>query len=152
MDNEKEILDAEINEKETVDGEVVDNEELEPNNGFDPNVVLGAIMQNQDAELRNVVTKLSTLNMTTKATIVCLLFKIVNYLGIALLLYSLYSAIYILIHYNKVKDNEFMIKYLLSKGNEAFSIKKTVWKNIAILLGCIPLAVLSIWYWYFFAI
>lgn len=151
MDNEKEIIDAEIEEKESIDAEVVD-QEVETNPGFDPNVVLETIMQSQDSELRNVVLKLSTLNMTTKITVVCLLFKILNYVGIGLLLYSLYCAIYILIHYKKVKDNEYMIKDLLSKNGNSVDIKKTVWKNLIILLICIPLAVLSFWYWYIFAV
>ena len=80
MDNENEIIETEVVEKETIDPEVVDEEEIideeESPMGFDPNAVLGAIMQSQDAELRNVVAKLSGSNAMTKVAVVCLLFKI----------------------------------------------------------------------------
>ena len=159
MDNEKEVFEAEINneEKEVIDAEVVDNNGIDDidndpnytNDGFDPNVVLQTIMQSQDQGLRNVVLKLSTLNMTTKASLVLLLFKYVNIVGIATLLYSVYCAIYILIHYEKVKENEYMIQDTLNKGKQV-SIKKTVWKNLGICALCIPIAILSFWYYYVF--
>ena len=159
MDNEKEVFEAEINneEKEVIDAEVVDNNGIDDidndpnytNDGFDPNVVLQTIMQSQDQGLRNVVLKLSTLNMTTKASLVLLLFKYVNIVGIATLLYSVYCALYILIHYEKVKENEYMIQDTLNKGKQV-SIKKTVWKNLGICALCIPIAILSFWYYYVF--
>ena len=66
MDNEKDILEAEVEEKESVEAELLEDETPVSNNpGFDPNVVLGAIMNNQDPELRSVVLKLSTLSTTT---------------------------------------------------------------------------------------
>ena len=43
MDNENEILDAEIEEKETVDAEIID-EERTSEFEYDPNVVLNTIM------------------------------------------------------------------------------------------------------------
>ena len=154
MDNENEIIETEVVEKETIDPEVVDEEEIideeESPMGFDPNAVLGAIMQSQDAELRNVVAKLSGSNAMTKVAVVCLLFKILNYVGIVALLYSLYCCIYVLLHYNKVKEHEHMIKDLMSKNGNSINIKKTVIKNLIILILCIPLAVLSFWYWYTF--
>lgn len=159
MDNEKEVFEAEINteEKEVIDAEVVDNTGIDDidndsnyaNDGFDPNVVLQTIMQSQDQGLRNVVLKLSTLNMTTKASLVLLLFKYVNIVGIVTLLYSVYCAIYVLIHYEKVKENEYMIQDTLNKGKQV-SIKKTVWKNLGICALCIPIAILSFWYYYVF--
>ena len=159
MDNEKEVFEAEINteEKEVIDAEVVDNTGIDDidndsnyaNDGFDPNVVLQTIMQSQDQGLRNVVLKLSTLNMTTKASLVLLLFKYVNIVGIVTLLYSVYCAIYVLIHYEKVKENEYMIQDTLNKGIQV-SIKKTVWKNLGICALCIPIAILSFWYYYVF--
>ena len=100
MDNEKEVFDAEINneEKEVIDAEVVDNDKVTDyrdyedingtNDGFDPNVVLQTIMQSQDQGLRNVVLKLSTLNITTKASVLLLLVKYLNIAGIFTLLYS----------------------------------------------------------------
>ena len=81
---------------------------------------------------------------------ICLLFKILNYVGIVALLYSLYCCIYVLLHYNKVKEHEHMIKDLMSKNGNSVNIKKTVIKNLIILILCIPLAVLSFWYWYTF--
>jgi uncharacterized ion transporter superfamily protein YfcC len=105
MDNENEILDAEIEEKETIDAEVIDEEstsELE----YDPNVVLNTIMQSQDMGFRNVLMKLSTLNVASKAAIICLLFKVLNYVGIAALLYSVYCIIYVLLNYKKINGNE----------------------------------------------
>lgn len=153
MDNEKEIFEAEVEneEKEVIDAEVVDdidnNDDYSSNNGFDPNVVLQTIMQSQDQGLRNVVLKLSTLNVSTKAAVILLLFKYANVAGILALLYSVYCAIYVLIHYDKVKDNEYMIQDTLNKGKQV-SIKKTVWKNLGICALCIPLAVLSFWYYF----
>lgn len=155
MDNEKEIFEAEVEneEKEVIDAEVVDdidnNDDYSSNNGFDPNVVLQTIMQSQDQGLRNVVLKLSTLNVSTKAAVILLLFKYANVAGILALLYSVYCAIYVLIHYDKVKDNEYMIQDTLNKGKQV-SIKKTVWKNLGICALCIPLAVLSFWYYFVF--
>jgi hypothetical protein len=155
MDNEKEIFEAEVEneEKEVIDAEVVDdidnNDDYSSNDGFDPNVVLQTIMQSQDQGLRNVVLKLSTLNVSTKAAVILLLFKYVNVAGIIALLYSVYCAIYVLIHYDKVKDNEYMIQDTLNKGKQV-SIKKTVWKNLGICALCIPLAVLSFWYYFVF--
>lgn len=155
MDNEKEIFEAEVEneEKEVIDAEVVDdidnNDDYSSNNGFDPNVVLQTIMQSQDQGLRNVVLKLSTLNVSTKAAVILLLFKYANVAGIAALLYSIYCAVYVLIHYDKVKDNEYMIQDTLNKGKQV-SIKKTVWKNLGICALCIPLAVLSFWYYFVF--
>jgi hypothetical protein len=155
MDNEKEIFEAEVEneEKEVIDAEVVDNidndDNYSSNDGFDPNVVLQTIMQSQDQGLRNVVLKLSTLNVSTKAAVILLLFKYVNVAGILALLYSVYCAIYVLIHYDKVKDNEYMIQDTLNKGKQV-SIKKTVWKNLGICALCIPLAVLSFWYYFVF--
>ena len=155
MDNEKEIFEAEVEneEKEVIDAEVVDdidnNDDYSSNNGFDPNVVLQTIMQSQDQGLRNVVLKLSTLNVSTKAAVILLLFKYANVAGILSLLYSVYCAIYVLIHYDKVKDNEYMIQDTLNKGKQV-SIKKTVWKNLGICALCIPLAVLSFWYYFVF--
>ena len=155
MDNEKEIFEAEVEneEKEVIDPEVVDNidndDNYSSNDGFDPNVVLQTIMQSQDQGLRNVVLKLSTLNVSTKAAVILLLFKYVNVAGILALLYSVYCAIYVLIHYDKVKDNEYMIQDTLNKGKQV-SIKKTVWKNLGICALCIPLAILSFWYYFVF--
>ena len=162
MDNEKEIFEAEVEneEKEVIDAEIVDNtgiddidnnDDYSSNNGFDPNVVLQTIMQSQDQGLRNVVLKLSTLNVSTKAAVILLLFKYVNVAGILALLYSVYCAIYVLIHYDKVKDNEYMIQDTLNKGKQV-SIKKTVWKNLGICALCIPLAVLSFWYYFVFQV
>lgn len=157
MDNEKEIFEAEVEneEKEVIDAEVVDdidnNDDYSSNNGFDPNVVLQTIMQSQDQGLRNVVLKLSTLNVSTKAAVILLLFKYVNVAGIAALLYSIYCAVYVLIHYDKVKDNEYMIQDTLNKGKQV-SIKKTVWKNLGICALCIPLAILSFWYYFVFQV
>ena len=79
MDNENEIFEAEVEneEKEVIDAEVVDNidndDNYSSNDGFDPNVVLQTIMQSQDQGLRNVVLKLSTLNVSTKAAVILLL-------------------------------------------------------------------------------
>ena len=157
MDNEKEIFEAEVEneEKEVIDAEVVDdidnNDDYSSNNGFDPNVVLQTIMQSQDQGLRNVVLKLSTLNVSTKAAVILLLFKYANVAGFLALLYSVYCAIYVLIHYDKVKDNEYMIQDTLNKGKQV-SIKKTVWKNLGICALCIPLAVLSFWYYFVFQV
>ena len=157
MDNEKEIFEAKVEneEKEVIDAEVVDdidnNDDYSSNNGFDPNVVLQTIMQSQDQGLRNVVLKLSTLNVSTKAAVILLLFKYANVAGILALLYSVYCAIYVLIHYDKVKDNEYMIQDTLNKGKQV-SIKKTVWKNLGICALCIPLAVLSFWYYFVFQV
>ena len=155
MDNEKEIFEAKVEneEKEVIDAEVVDdidnNDDYSSNNGFDPNVVLQTIMQSQDQGLRNVVLKLSTLNVSTKAAVILLLFKYVNVAGIVALLYSIYCAVYVLINYDKVKDNEYMIQDTLNRGKQV-SIKKTVWKNLGICALCIPLAVLSFWYYFVF--
>ena len=155
MDNEKEIFEAEVEneEKEVIDAEVVDdidnNDDYSSNNGFDPNVVLQTIMQSQDQGLRNVVLKLSTLNVSTKAAVILLLFKYANVAGIVALLYSIYCAVYVLINYDKVKDNEYMIQDTLNRGKQV-SIKKTVWKNLGICALCIPLAVLSFWYYFVF--
>ena len=154
MDNEKEIFEAEVEneEKEVIDAEVVDdidNNDYSSNNGFDPNVVLQTIMQSQDQGLRNVVLKLSTLNVSTKAAVILLLFKYVNVAGIVALLYSIYCAVYVLINYDKVKDNEYMIQDTLNRGKQV-SIKKTVWKNLGICALCIPLAILSFWYYFVF--
>lgn len=159
MDNEKEIFEAEVEneEKEVIDAEIVDNTGIDDidndtnytNDGFDPNVVLQTIMQSQDQGLRNVVLKLSTLNVSTKAAVILLLFKYVNVAGIVALLYSIYCAVYVLIHYDKVKDNEYMIQDTLNRGKQV-SIKKTVWKNLGICALCIPLAILSFWYYFVF--
>ena len=155
MDNEKEIFEAEVEneEKEVIDAEVVDdidnNDDYSSNDGFDPNVVLQTIMQSQDQGLRNVVLKLSTLNVSTKAAVILLLFKYVNVAGIVALLYSVYCAVYVLINYDKVKDNEYMIQDTLNRGKQV-SIKKTVWKNLGICALCIPLAILSFWYYFVF--
>lgn len=160
MNEEKEVFEAEINneEKEVIDAEVVDNDKVtdyrdyeDTNDGFDPNVVLQTIMQSQDQGLRNVVLKLSTLNMSTKAALVCLLFKYVNFVGVAALVYSIYCAVYVLLNYDKVKENEYMIQDTLNKGKQV-SIKKTVWKNLGICALCIPIAILSFWYYYVFQV
>ena len=103
----------------------------------------------QDQGLKNVVLKLSTLNMVTKVTAVCLLFKFLNFVGVATLLYGIYCAIYVLLNYDKVKDNEYMIQDVLNKGKQV-SIKKTVWNNLGILALCIPLALVSFWYYFVF--
>jgi hypothetical protein len=76
MENEKDVFEAEINneEKEFVDAEVVEEEVTDyrdyedSDRQFDPNVVLQTIMGAQDQGLKNVVLKLSTLNMVTKVT------------------------------------------------------------------------------------
>ena len=159
MDNEKEIFEAEVEneEKEVINAEVVEDEATDyrdyedSDRQFDPNVVLQTIMQSQDQGLRNVVLKLSTLNVSTKAAVILLLFKYANVAGILSLLYSVYCAIYVLIHYDKVKDNEYMIQDTLNKGKQV-SIKKTVWKNLGICALCIPLAVLSFWYYFVFQV
>ena len=159
MDNEKEVFEAEINneEKEVIDAEVVDNNGIDDidndpnytNDGFDPNVVLQTIMQSQDQGLRNVVLKLSTLNITTKASVLLLLVKYLNIAGIFTLLYSVYCAIYVLVHYDKVKEHEYMIQDTLNRGKQV-DIKKTVWKNLGICAICIPIAILSFWYYFVF--
>ena len=160
MENEKDVFEAEIDneEKETVDAEVVEDEKVidyrdyeDMNNDrqFDPNVVLQTIMGAQDQGLKNVVLKLSTLNIVTKATVVCLLFKYLNFVGIGALLYGVYCAVYVLLNYDKVKDNEYMIQDVLNRGKQ-ISIKKTVWTNLGILALCIPLALISFWYYFVF--
>lgn len=154
MENEKEVFEAEIDneEKETVDAEVVDEEvETLDDRAFDPNVVLQTIMGAQDQGLKNVVLKLSTLNMVTKVTAVCMLFKFTNILGVFTLLYGFYCAIYVLINYDKVKENEYMIQDVLNKGKQV-SIKKTVKNNLLILALCIPLALVSFWYYFVFQV
>ena len=154
MDNEKDILEAEVEEKESVDAEVMDDTPSPSSSGFDPNVVLGAIMNNQDPELRSVVLKLSTLSTTTKITwiglVICLLAKFGVYVSIGFWAYSVYCAIYVLLHYKKVKDNEHMIKDVMSKDDSPIDIKKTVIKNLVILLVLIPLIAVAFWYWHFF--
>ena len=161
MDNEKEVFEAEIDneEKEVVDAEVVDNTGIDDiendpnytNDGFDPNVVLQTIMQSQDQGLRNVVLKLSTLNISTKAAVILLLFKYANIAGVFALLYSVYCAVYVLINYNKVKEHEYMIQDTLNKGKQV-SIKKTVWKDLGICAICIPIAIASFWYYFVFQV
>lgn len=161
MDNEKEVFEAEIDneEKEVVDAEVVDNTGIDDiendpnytNDGFDPNVVLQTIMQSQDQGLRNVVLKLSTLNISTKAAVILLLFKYANIAGVFALLYSIYCAVYVLINYNKVKEHEYMIQDTLNKGKQV-SIKKTVWKDLGICAICIPIAIVSFWYYFVFQV
>ena len=163
MDNEKEVFEAEIDneEKEVVDAEVVDNDKVTDyrdyedingtNDGFDPNVVLQTIMQSQDQGLRNVVLKLSTLNISTKAAVILLLFKYANIAGVFALLYSVYCAVYVLINYNKVKEHEYMIQDTLNKGKQV-SIKKTVWKDLGICAICIPIAIVSFWYYFVFQV
>ena len=161
MNTEKDIFDADINEKEVVDAEVleenVDNTQETPlPSGFDPNVVLGAIMQNQDPELKSVVLKLSTLSTTTKFTgislLICLLAKFGVYMAIILWGYSIYCAVYVLLHYNKVKENEHLIKDVMSKENESVDIRKTVINNLILLVAFIPLMGLAFWYWHFFVV
>jgi hypothetical protein len=159
MENEKDVFEAEINneEKEFVDAEVVEDEVTDYRDyddidrQFDPNVVLQTIMGAQDQGLKNVVLKLSTLNMVTKVTVVCMLFKFTNIIGVCTLLYGIYCAIYVLLNYDKVKDNEHMIQDVLNKGKQV-SIKKTVWKNLGILALCIPLALVSFWYYFVFQV
>ena len=151
MENENEILDAEIEEKETIDAEVIDEEstsELE----YDPNVVLNTIMQSQDMGFRNVLMKLSTLNVASKAAIICLLFKVLNYVGIAALLYSVYCIIYVLINYKKINGNERTVQDLFAKDGKSKTLKQIIWTNVIIVLLCIPLAVLSFWYYYVFQV
>lgn len=151
MDNENEILDAEIEEKETIDAEVIDEEstsELE----YDPNVVLNTIMQSQDMGFRNVLMKLSTLNVASKAAIICLLFKVLNYVGIAALLYSVYCIIYVLLNYKKINGNERTVQDLFAKDGKSKTLKQIIWTNVIIVLLCIPLAVLSFWYYYVFQV
>jgi hypothetical protein len=151
MDNENEILDAEIEEKETIDAEVIDEEstsELE----YDPNVVLNTIMQSQDMGFRNVLMKLSTLNVASKAAIICLLFKVLNYVGIAALLYSIYCIIYVLLNYKKINGNERTVQDLFAKDGKSKTLKQIIWTNVIIVLLCIPLAVLSFWYYYVFQV
>ncbi len=156
MDNEKEVFEAEVEEKETVDAEVVEEEIQNTNPGFDPNVVLNTIMQNQDAELRSVALKLSTLNSTTKITLICvvlcLLFKFAVYMAAIFAIYSLYCGIYVLLHYKKVKENEFLIKDVMSKNNESINIKKVVIKNVLIIIGCLALIAVAFWYWHIFVV
>ena len=157
MENEKDVFEAEIDneEKETIDAEVVDEKVIDyrdyedSDRQFDPNVVLQTIMGAQDQGLKNVVLKLSTLNMVTKVTVVCMLFKFTNIIGVCTLLYGVYCAIYVLLNYDKVKDNEHMIQDVLNKGKQV-SIKKTVWTNLGILALCIPLALVSFWYYFVF--
>ena len=157
MENEKDVFEAEIDneEKETIDAEVVDEKVIDyrdyedMDRQFDPNVVLQTIMGAQDQGLKNVVLKLSTLNMVTKVTVVCMLFKFTNFVGVATLFYGIYCAIYVLLNYDKVKDNEYMIQDVLNKGKQV-SIKKTVWTNLGILALCIPLALVSFWYYFVF--
>ena len=161
MENEKDVFEAEIDneEKETVDAEVVDEEvsdyrdyeDMNDDRAFDPNVVLQTIMGAQDQGLKNVVLKLSTLNIVTKVTAVCMLFKFTNIIGVCTLLYGIYCAIYVLLNYDKVKDNEYMIQDVLNKGKQV-SIKKTVWTNLGILALCIPLALVSFWYYFVFQV
>ena len=55
------------------------------------------------------------------------------------------------IELKKVKDNEYMIQDVLNKGKQV-SIKKTVWTNLGILALCIPLAILSFWYYFVFQV
>lgn len=151
MDNENEILDAEIEEKETIDAEVIDEEstsELE----YDPNVVLNTIMQSQDMGFRNVLMKLSTLNVASKAAIICLLFKVLNYVGIAALLYSIYCIIYVLLNYKKINGNERTVQDLFAKDGKSKTLKQIIWTNVIIVLLCIPLAILSFWYYYVFQV
>ena len=151
MENENEILDAEIEEKETIDAEVIDEEstsELE----YDPNVVLNTIMQSQDMGFRNVLMKLSTLNVASKAAIICLLFKVLNYVGIAALLYSIYCIIYVLLNYKKINGNERTVQDLFAKDGKSKTLKQIIWTNVIIVLLCIPLAILSFWYYYVFQV
>ncbi len=162
MDNEKDIIEAEVEEKETVEAEILHDEievndnEFNSNPGFDPNVVLNTIMQSQNPELRNTVLKLSTLNTMTKITVICLLaclvFKFPCYIAFISLVYGIYCAIYVLLHYDQVKSHEHMIKDVMSKGEESVNIKKTVWKNLIISLICVPLLVFVFWYWHFYVV
>lgn len=153
MDNEKEVIDAEIEEKEQVEADLVNEEEsVGIDTEYDPNVVLNTIMQSQDMEFRNVLMKLSTLNLASKAAVICLLFKVLNYVGIAAIIYSAYCIIYVLLHYNKIKNNENNVQNLFAKNGKTPTIKKIIWTNIVIVLLCIPLAVLSFWYYYVFQV
>ena len=74
MNDKNEIIETEIKEKETVEGEVVDEvfEETDQTS-FDPNVILNTIMQSQDPELRNILSKLSITSAITKVTVVFIL-------------------------------------------------------------------------------
>ena len=111
-------------------------------------------MQNQDPALRNVALKLSTLNSTTKVTLICvglcLLFKFAVYMAAIFAGYSLYCGIYVLLNYNKVKENEFLIKDVMAKDGEHVDIKKTVIKNVLIVAGCLVLIAVAFWYWHIF--
>lgn len=153
MNDKNEIIETEIKEKETVEGEVVDEvfEETDQTS-FDPNIILNTIMQSQDPELRNILSKLSITSAITKVTVVFILIgffltNFFNYLGVATLVYGLYCAIYVLVNYKKIKEHESSIKDIFSKDGAPVDLKKTVLKSLMILLICIPLVALSIWYW-----
>lgn len=151
MNNEKEIIETEVEEKETLEGEVVEEVFDDNSSTFDPNVILNTIMQSQDAELRGVLSKLSILNLLSKASLILILLGFLfgnffNYIGVATTLYGLYSAIYVLIHYKKIKEHESSIRDIFSKTDASIDLKKMVIKNLIVLLICIPLAAVSIWY------
>jgi len=151
MNNEKEIIETEVEEKETLEGEVVEEVFDDNSSTFDPNVILNTIMQSQDAELRGVLSKLSILNLLSKASLILILLGFLfgnffNYIGVATTLYGLYSAIYVLIHYKKIKEHESGIRDIFSKNDASIDLKKMVIKNLIVLLICIPLAAASIWY------
>lgn len=151
MNNENDLFDAEIEEKEQIDAEILE-EEADLSSEYDPNVVLNTIMQSQDVEFRNVLMKLSTLNIASKAALICLLFKVLNYVGVAAIIYGIYCVIYVLVNFKKVNGNERMIQDLFAKDGKTQSVKQILLKNALILLVCIPLAVLSFWYYYIFQV
>ena len=151
MNNENDLFDAEVEEKEKIDAEILE-EEVDLSSEYDPNVVLNTIMQSQDVEFRNVLMKLSTLNIASKAALICLLFKVLNYVGVAAIIYGIYCVIYVLVNFKKVNGNERMIQDLFAKDGKTQSVKQILLKNALILLVCIPLAVLSFWYYYIFQV
>jgi hypothetical protein len=155
VNDKDEIIETEVEEKETIEGEVVEEGIVEEEETsipeFDPNVILNTIMQSQDMGLRSVLSKLSISTMITKATMVLIIIgalagNIVNYLGVATLVYGLYSTIYVLINYKKIKEHEDTIKDLFSKDGKSADLKQTLIKNLLILLICIPAVILSIYY------
>ena len=153
MNDKNEIIETEIEEKEEIEGEVVDEVYEETDSAsFDPNVILNTIMQSQDPELRNLLSKLSITSAITKVTVVFILIgfflaNFFNYLGVATLVYGLYCSIYVLVNYRKIKEHESSIKDIFSKEGAPIDLKKLIIKNLMILLICIPLVALSIWYW-----
>ena len=139
-------------ENEMFEAEILDSEIDATTNDYDPNVVLNAIMQSQDMGLRSVLMKLSTLNVASKAALICMLFKTLNYVGVAALLYSIYCIVYVLINYKKINGNEHVVQDLFAKNGKTTTIKKIIIINILIALACIPLAILSFWYYYVFQV